>query len=97
MLYPVRAACPHCGAGDLAEQTFTGKGDVNSYTVITDAPPGFVGETPYTIALVHLAEGAYVSARLDGIDPKAIFIGMPVERAATEQRLTFRPRRSLIE
>ena len=97
MFYPSRAACPHCGAGDLTEQPYTGKGDVYSYTVVTNAPAGFEGEVPYTVALIHLIEGAYVSARLDGVEPKAIFIGMPVEHTATAQRLTFRPRRSLIE
>lgn len=97
MFYPGRSACPHCGAGDLTEQPFTGKGDVYSYSVVTDAPAGFEAEAPYTVALVHLVEGAYVTARLDGVDAKALFVGMPVELAAETPRLTFRPRRSLVE
>lgn len=81
----------------MSEQPFTGKGDIYSYTVISEPPAGFEAEAPYTLALVHLAEGAYVTARLDGIEPKAIFIGMPVELAGDTERLTFRPRRSLVE
>ena len=94
LFYPQRLVCPRCGSS-MDECNFCGKGDVYSYTVIHDPATGFDG--PYTVALVHLAEGAYVTARLEGIEPQAIFIGLPVEVADGGDRLAFRPRRSLVE
>jgi uncharacterized OB-fold protein len=76
---------------------FSGKGDIYSYTVITQPPAGYETQPPYTVALVHLAEGAYVTARLSAIEPAAIFVGLPVEAADGESPLIFRPRRSLVE
>ena len=96
MFYLRRQVCPRCGATTLADQTFSGKGDVYSYTVISEPPAGFEAQAPYTVALVHLAEGPYVTARLLGIDPQAIFTGMAVEATGGDERLTFRPRRSLV-
>ncbi len=89
--------CPRCGSSDLAPQPCSGKGDVYSYTVVPE--PGAGGDPPpvSTVALVHLVEGAYVTALLTGIEASAIFIGMPVELAGDRERLTFRPRRSLVE
>ena len=77
--------------------SFCGKGDIYTYTVIHGAPAGATEQPPYTVALVHLAEGAYVTARLAGIEPRSIFIGMPVELADGDGRVTFHPRRSLVE
>ncbi len=77
--------CPRCG-GRLADQTFSGKGDVYSYAWFR-LPNPVTGESDNRIiAHVHLAEGAYLSAILVGVAPHDIFIGMPIE-ASTEPAL----------
>ena len=47
----------------------SGKGKLVSFTVIHISPDEFVEETPYYVAIVELAEGTRVSARLLGFDP----------------------------
>jgi hypothetical protein len=89
--YPRRLACPRCG-GAMQRCDFSGKGDVYSYTVVKTATA-----EQMVIALVHLAEGAYVTARVIDVQPQAIFIGLPVEVVGTDGAPTFRQRRSLVE
>jgi len=96
MFFPRPQTCPRCGGG-LSHQQLSGKGDVYSYTVIHDCAPGGEDDSPYAIALVHLAEGPYVTARLVDVNPGMIFIGMPVEVEMAGETYVFRPRRSLIE
>jgi uncharacterized OB-fold protein len=94
--FPQRLACPRCG-GTLGRTELSGKGDVYSYTLIEQAPAGFEDQAPYIVALVHLAEGPYVSARLSGIDLGSVFIGLPVEAVAGDNGRAFCVRRSLVE
>jgi uncharacterized protein len=96
LFFPRRLACSRCG-GDLADTEFSGKGDIYSYTVIQQPPAGFEDQAPFAVALVHLAEGPYVSARLTGIDPAALFIGLPLESVEGDEGRTFRLRRNLVE
>ncbi len=44
-----------------------------------NAPAGFEEYSPYTVALVKLAEGPMVTAQLTDVDAREVFIGMPVE------------------
>ena len=89
--YPCRRVCPRCGR-TVDERTVCGKGDIYSYTTIDDA-----ATSPHIIALVHLAEGGYVTAQLVGLQPESIFIGLPVEIDNSAGALAFRPRRSLVD
>jgi uncharacterized OB-fold protein len=59
--------------------SFSGKGEVYSFTVIYDAPSGFEVFVPYTIALVKLEEGPTVTAQLTDVENSQVYIGMPVE------------------
>jgi hypothetical protein len=43
------------------------------------APAAFEEYTPYTVALVKLAEGPLVTAQLTDVDTGDVSIGMPVE------------------
>jgi uncharacterized OB-fold protein len=49
--------------------TVCGNGKLVSFTVIHVAPDEFAEEAPYYIAIIELAEGTRVSARLLGYDP----------------------------
>ena len=78
-IFPPRDVCPNCGGEAREAYTFSGHGEVFSYTVMHDAPTGFDTTTPYTVAVVKLAEGPMVTAQLTDLGEKAVEIGMPVE------------------
>jgi uncharacterized OB-fold protein len=73
-----RAACPKCG-GTTLRTPVTGRGTLYSYTVVHRAPSAALrDETPYAIGIVRLAEGPHIMGRLEGIDPDAVRIDMPL-------------------
>jgi uncharacterized OB-fold protein len=95
-LYP-RARCPHCGGARLAWQEASGRGTLASWTVVHRAPsPDFAAEVPYTIALVTLAEGPQMMARVVDAEEAVLRLGLPLSlRFATlpggERRPVFTP------
>ena len=78
-IFPPRQVCPNCGSEVKAGFTFSGKGEVFSYTTIYEAPAGFDDSAPYTMALVKLVEGPLVTAQLTDLGSQPVEIGMPVE------------------
>mgnify|MGYP000966789367 FL=1 len=78
-LFPPRDVCPECGRDAKTPYTFSGRGEVYSYTVMHDAPTGYEQNLPYTVALVKLAEGPVVTAQLTDLGDQPVEIGMPVE------------------
>ncbi len=103
-LFPPRDICPECGDEARTLYTFSGKGEVFSYSTVYEAPAGFEDSAPYTVALIKLEEGPMLTAQLTDCDGAAVDIGMPVEmvtrrlRSADEDRgllvygYKFRPR-----
>lgn len=91
-VFPPRDICPECGEEAKTLYTFSGRGEVYSYTTVFDAPAGFDDNTPYTVAMIKLDEGPLVTAQLTDLDNKQVSIGMPVEmvtrklRSATDER-----------
>ncbi|HAY84470.1 MAG TPA: transcriptional regulator [Chloroflexi bacterium] len=91
-VFPPRDICPSCGEEAKTLYTFSGRGEVYSYTTVFDAPAGFEESTPYTVAMIRLDEGPLVTAQLTDLENKQIEIGMPVEmvtrklRSATDER-----------
>ncbi len=78
-IFPPRDVCPHCGSEARTTFTFSGRGEVYSFTTIVDAPAGYEENAPYTVALVKLEEGPVVTAQLTDLDGTEPEIGMPVE------------------
>ena len=78
-IFPPRDVCPYCGGEAKEEYTFSGQGEVFSYTVMHDAPTGFDTTTPYTVAVIKLNEGPMVTAQLTDLGEQPVEIGMPVE------------------
>lgn len=73
-VYYPRVAAPGTGATDLEWVAPSGLGTVYSTTTISQKPP-----TPnYNLALIDLAEGPRMMARVDGIAPEEVKIGMQV-------------------
>jgi uncharacterized OB-fold protein len=78
-LFPPRDLCPECEAVAKTPFTFSGRGEVYSYSTVRHAPRGFEELAPYTVALVRLEEGPLVTAQLTDVDAEEVSIGMPVE------------------
>lgn len=64
---------------------FLGKGEVISFTTVTEAPAGFEEQAPYVLALIALDEGATITAQLTDLDD-APTIGMRVEMVTRKLR-----------
>ena len=63
-IFPPRDVCPECGGEAKTAYTFSGKGEVYSFTKMGNAPAGFEAQAPYTVALIKLEEGPIVTAQL---------------------------------
>ncbi|MBK8903160.1 MAG: Zn-ribbon domain-containing OB-fold protein [Anaerolineaceae bacterium] len=85
-LFPPRDVCLECQAPAYELYTFTGLGEIYSFTTIYDAPAGFEHSAPYTVALVKLEEGPIVTAQLTDLDENELSIGMPVEMVTRKLR-----------
>lgn len=64
----------------------SGMGEVYSFSTVYDAPAGFEGNAPYTIALIKLQEGPLVTAQLTDVANNQVYIGMPVEMVTRKMR-----------
>ncbi len=73
---PPRAVCV-CGSTDMRPFTFSGNGEVVSYTTIHVAPAGFEHKTPYNVALIKLDEGPVVAGLV--VDKDGLAIGKRVK------------------
>jgi uncharacterized OB-fold protein len=85
-IFPPRDVCPECGDEAKTLYTFSGRGEVYSYTTVYDAPAGFEEQAPYTVALVKLEEGPLVTAQLTDTSEAEVQIGTPVEMVTRRLR-----------
>lgn len=70
--YP-RAHCIHCMAPDPAWLEAEGRGVVYSFSeVMRASSPEFKAETPYVLALIDLAEGPRMTARIVDAEPGSL-------------------------
>jgi len=85
-LFPPRDVCPECGRPAATPYTFSGRGEVYSYSTIYQAPNGFKEFVPYTVALVKLEEGPLITAQLTDMEAEDVRVGMPVEMVTRKIR-----------
>ena len=85
-MFPPRDVCSNCGDEAKESFNFKGKGEVQSFTTVTEAPVGYEDQVPYTVALVKLEEGPIITAQLTDIDSQDVQIGMPVEMVTRKLR-----------
>lgn len=85
-IFPPRDVCPECGDEAKTTYTFSGRGEVYSYTTVHNAPAGFRENAPYTVALVRLEEGPMVTAQLTDLGEESPKVGMPVEMVTRKLR-----------
>jgi len=85
-LFPPRDVCPECRQEAKAQYTFSGRGNIYSYTTVYDAPAGYEEYVPYTVALIRLEEGPLVTAQLTDLGEQPVSIGAPVEMVTRRLR-----------
>jgi uncharacterized OB-fold protein len=85
-LFPPRIVCPDCHSKEVRPFTFSGQGEVYSYSTVFHAPLGYEEFIPYTVALVRLKEGPLVTAQLTDMDNDGAQIGMKVEMVTRKLR-----------
>ena len=85
-IFPPRDVCPNCSGEAKTPYTFSGKGEVFSYTTVYEPPAGYEENAPYTVALVKLTEGPMITAQLTDVDNNKVSIGMPVEMVTRKLR-----------
>ncbi len=79
VFFPPRSLCPKCRRkGTVEEMTFSGKGEIISYTIIRTAPEGFEKYVPYAVAIIKLDEGTNISGQIVGNNIEGMAIGMRV-------------------
>jgi uncharacterized OB-fold protein len=94
-------ACPACGSFALGFEAASGRGRLDAWTVLEDAPaPGFRERLPLIVGIVELAEqeGLLMIANIFEAEPAALRLDMPLEvtfeRVTTDCTLPqFRPAR----
>ncbi len=84
--FPSRSVCPNCHSRKVQPFTFSGQGEVYSYSTIFHAPLGYEGFVPYTVALIRLKEGPLVTAQLTDMDNDEVQVGMKVEMVTRKLR-----------
>ena len=85
-IFPPRDICPECEAPAKTPFTFSGRGQVYSFSTVYSVPEGYEENAPYTVALVKLEEGPLVTAQLTDIEPSDVAVGLPVEMVTRKIR-----------
>lgn len=90
---PDAVACPGCGEEDLGWAEAGGEAALVTWTVVH---PRGAEEPPAYLALVELAEGPWLHARLDGVDPADLREDLPLHATYVhpkegESYILFRP------
>lgn len=90
---PQREICPVCHSHKTEVETFSGKGKLAAYTVISVPPvkmaqAGYDSKNPYCVGIVELAEGPRISAQILDMDlahPESIEIGTELEMTTLQR------------
>lgn len=79
VFFPSRLCCRRCSSSDMKEIPLSGKGTLYSFTTVRVRPPHFIGEVPYVVGVVELAEGEKIRTLLSHCDQSVLEIGMAME------------------
>ena len=69
---PPKMVCQACASSDQESVELSGKGEIKTFTTTFVAPQGRDVEVPYTIVMVALDEGPWISGNLNEMDPQKI-------------------------
>ena len=98
IMVPPRMTCMKCRENRLKWFQLSGKGSLETFTVIHVAPTFLKDKAPYAVGIIKLEEGPMITARLVDVDvqrPEAIKIGMAMVADFAEENgkplLVFKP------
>jgi uncharacterized OB-fold protein len=100
LFVPPRIVCPDCYSSSFRWTELSGRGKLQTYSVVHIAPKKFNSQAPYTIGIVRLEEGVSLPGRISLDKGTEAKIGMDLtvdfENAQTEgwpqwPRYFFRP------
>jgi len=98
LMVPPRIMCIECRGKKLRWSQLSGKGILETFTVVHVAPTFLKDKAPYAVGIVKLNEGPMLTARLVNVDvqrPETIKIGVPMIIDYTEEEgktlLVFKP------
>ena len=73
--FPGRLICPECGTKEFETIRLSGKGKLETFTIIQTAPPGFADLAPYAVGIVELEEGVKILAQITDCNTADLKIG----------------------
>lgn len=79
VFFPKRVQCPKCSSKEMKEIALSNRGKLYTYSVIHQAPPGYLGKVPYIVGKVDLPEGERVYAPIVQAEASQLRIGMEME------------------
>lgn len=80
IIFMPKYLCPNCMSHNLDWKQSTGKGKIHTFTVTYDsAPPEFMSDLPYALAVVILEEGFRMMSNIVECDYNKLTCDMPVE------------------
>jgi uncharacterized OB-fold protein len=85
LCFPPREVCPKCGCYEMKDFTFSGKGNIATFTIIrTQQSEEELNEnpcrkTPYILSIIQLEEGPMLTAEIVDCGIEEVFIGKKVE------------------
>ncbi len=77
--FPPRQVCTECRGTEFEPFTFSGRGELYSFTTLHQAPAGFESYTPYAVGMIRLDEGPLVEAMLTDASEDELEIGQRME------------------
>jgi uncharacterized OB-fold protein len=81
--FPARITCPGCSGREFEKVNLSGKGELETFTIIRIAPQGFADQVPYAVGIIKLEEGLSVMGQIVDTDPTELKIG---DRLVTQFR-----------
>lgn len=76
--FPPRLICRECKNRKFEKVVLSGKGKVETFTVIRVAPSEYTDEAPYPIGIIELDDGVKIQCQIADCPAEEIRIGMPV-------------------
>jgi uncharacterized protein len=76
--FPAQATCPYCAKSGCDAVALSERGTLSLFTIVHNAPPGYLGPTPYGFGVVELPEGLRIISPLTEARLDVLRIGMPL-------------------
>lgn len=76
--FPPRLVCNECKGRKFEKVVLSGRGKVETFTVIRVAPCEYTDEAPYPVGIVELEDGVKIQCQIADCPAEDIKIGMPV-------------------